>query len=100
MEIVERFHDARGVEARCAVVEVALVSEHCPQFSAEAGFHQHVKILPVFERFEQLHYEVTVSLAHNSLLGHDVLLLSRLDDLRLLHLLQGEGSRAVAGYLN
>lgn len=46
------------------------------------------QIFSIFEGLEELHDEVTVRLRHDVFLRHDVLLLSRFDDLCFLHLLQ------------
>lgn len=100
MQIAKCLYNASRVEARGRIVKVPLVPENRPQFAPETGLHEHVQILPVLESLEEFHYEVAVGLAHDPLLRHDVLLLSGLNDLGLLHLLQGERARTVAGYLN
>ena len=55
--------------------------EDGPELSAETGLHQHVEILPVLEGLVELDDELTVGLLHDLLLGHDVLLLTSLNDL-------------------
>lgn len=100
MKIIECFHNTGSVKPRSAVVEMSFVPKHCPQFAAQAGLHQHIKVFSILEGLKQLDDKVAISFAHYSLLGHDMLLLSRLDDLGFLHLLQREGSRAVTGYLD
>lgn len=95
MKIVERLDHARRVESSGGVIEMPSIAQNRPQLAAEAALHQHVQVLAVFERLEELHDEITVRLGHNLLLGHDVLLLAGLDDLRLLHLLQRERARRV-----
>lgn len=90
MQIVESFDNACRVEPSGCIIKVPAISQNCPQLAAKAALHQHVQVLSVFERLEQFHDEITIRLAHNLLFGHDVLLLSRLDNLRFLHLLQGK----------
>ena len=90
MEVVEGLDDAGGVEAGGAVVEVAAVPEDGPELAAQARVHEHVEVLPVLEGLVELDDEVAVRLLHDLLLRHDVLLLPRLHDLTLLHLLQRE----------
>jgi hypothetical protein len=92
VQIVERLHHARRVEPSGGVVEVSLVPQDGPQLAPQTTLHQHVQIFAVLKRLEQFNDEVAIGLAHDLLLGHDVLLLARLHDLRLLHLLQGEGT--------
>ena len=67
VEVVEGLDDAAGVEPRGGVVKVAAVPEDGPELPAQAGLHQHVEILAVFECFEQLHDEMAVGLLHNFL---------------------------------
>lgn len=82
VQVAERLDHAGRVEAGCRVVEVAPVSQDGPQLAAQTRLHQHVQVLAVFERLEQLHDEVAVGLAHDLLLGHDVLLLASLNNLQ------------------
>ncbi len=74
--------------------------EDGPEFAAEARLHEHVEVARVLEGAVELDDEVAVGLLHDLLLGHDVLLLARLDDLRLLHLLQGVRLRRVRADLD
>ena len=109
VEVVKRLHDTTGVEAGGGVIEVTAVPddndddanddddeeeddspEDGPELSTKAGLHEHVEELPVLEGLKELDDEAAVGLLHDLLLGHDVLLLPRLHDLALLHLLQGE----------
>lgn len=82
VQVAERLDHAGRVEAGCRVVEVTPVSQDGPQLAAQTRLHQHVQVLAVFERLEQLHDEVAVGLAHDLLLGHDVLLLASLNNLQ------------------
>ena len=90
MEVVEGLDDAGGVEAGGAVVKVAAVPQDGPELASEARVHEHVEVLSVLEGLVEFDDEVAVGLLHDLLLGHDVLLLPRLHDLTLLHLLQRE----------
>ena len=56
--------------------------EDGPQLPTQACIHEHVEVLPVFECLVELDYEVTVRLLHDLLLRHDVLLLTRLNNLK------------------
>ena len=67
VEVVEGLDDAAGVEPRGGVVEVAAVPEDGPELPAQAGLHQHVEILPVFEGFEQFDDKMAVGLLHDFL---------------------------------
>ena len=58
-----------------------LIPEDGPEFSAQAWLHEHVEILPVLEGLVEFDYELAVRLFHDLLLRHDVLLLTRLNDL-------------------
>ena len=58
------------------------VPEDGPELSTETRLHEHVEILPIFEGLEELDDKLTVGLLHDLLLRHDVLLLSRLNDLK------------------
>lgn len=88
VEIIKCLNNTRRIESRGRVIEVALVPQNSPQFTAQTCLHQHIKVLSILERLEELHHEVTISLAHYTLLGHYVLLLACFHYLRLLHLLQ------------
>lgn len=96
MKIVESLDHASCVKSSGCIIKVPPITQNRPQFTAETALHQHVQVFAIFERLEQLYDEITVCLGHNFLFGHDVLLLSGLDDLRLLHLLQRERSRRVS----
>jgi hypothetical protein len=95
MQVVESLDYARGVESRRRIIKVSTITQNCPQLAAQTAFHQHVQVFAIFESLEELHDEVTICLAHDFLLGHDVLLLPGLNDLRLFHLLQRKGAGRV-----
>ena len=67
MEVVEGLHHTAGVEPAGGVVKVAAVPEDGPELPAQAGLHQHVEILPVFEGFEQFDDKVAVGFFHDFL---------------------------------
>ena len=69
-----------------------MVPQDCPQLPTQTGLHEHVEVLGVLERLVELDDESAVALLHNLLLRHDVLLLSGLNYLLLLHLLESEGT--------
>ena len=50
MQVVDGVDDAGHVEARGEVVEPAAVAQDRPQLPAQAGLHQEVHVLAVFER--------------------------------------------------
>jgi hypothetical protein len=75
--------------------------ENGPELSTEARVHEHVEVLPVLEGLVELDDKLAVGLLHDLLLGHDVLLLTRLDNLTLFHLLQSKRLLlGVAGHLD
>ena len=76
------------------------VPQNGPQFATKATFHQHVKVFGVFECAEQFDHKVAVGLLHDLLLGHDVLLLPRLHNLTLFHLLEGVRSARIVADLH
>ena len=76
------------------------VPQNGPQFAAKATFHQHVKVFRVFECTEEFDDKVAVGLFHDLLLRHDVLLLPRLHNLTLFHLLQGVGPARIVADLH
>ena len=90
MKVLEGLNDAGGVEPGGAVVEITTIPQNGPQFTAQTRLHQHVQILSVLESLKQANNERTIRFFHDLLFGHDVLLLPRLHDLILLHLLQRE----------
>lgn len=96
VQIVKRLHNASCIESSGGIIEVALITQYRPEFATQAALHQHIQILLVFEGLEQFHNELAIGLAHYFLLGHDVLLLTRLNNLRLLHLFEGKRTRTVA----
>ena len=65
MEVVEGLDNTAGVEPGGGVVKVSTISEDGPQLSSQAGLHQHVEVLPVFECLEQFDNEMAVRFFHN-----------------------------------
>lgn len=100
VKVIKSLKDTRRVEASRRIVKVASVPKNRPQLTAETRFQHHVEILCVLERFVEFDDEVAVCLFEDLLLAHDVLLLTSLDDLRLLHHFQGERLRRIVDRLN
>lgn len=90
MQVVERLHHASRIETRGRIVEVSLVTQDRPQLAAQAALHQHVQIFAILKGFVQFDDKFAIRFAHDFLLAHDVLLLSCLDDLGFLHLLESK----------
>ena len=97
VEVMKRLDDATTVKPRGGVVEIHTIPQNRPQFSAEAAFQQHVQILAIFKRLVQFDDKSRVGATHDALLVHDVLLLTRVDDVLLLHHFERVRAGIVAG---
>ena len=69
-------------------LQITSIPQNGPQFATQTRFHQHIKILAIFECFVQFHNKSAIWFLHDFLFWHDVLLLARFNNLTLLHLFQ------------
>jgi len=90
MKVVKGQDDAGHVELGGGVREPLASPEQRPQFSAQAGFHQHVEKLCIVICFVEFYNEGAVTTLHYILLIQNMLLLFGVLYLAFLHFLQSK----------